>query len=168
MAWTAPRTWATGEVLTDTLLNQQLRDNLLAYGDPGVWTTFSPSITAVSGGFQNGTTGYVNSGRYKLIGKAVVFAVKIRLGTGGGSGTGLYRLSLPVAASASAVTDAAIVGSTEYLDDSTATSYVGTARLVSSTSATLQSHGTAGVSATVPFTWTASDWLFCSGAYEAA
>jgi len=32
MAWTAPRTWATGESLTAALLNEQLRDNLLVIG----------------------------------------------------------------------------------------------------------------------------------------
>lgn len=29
MAWTAPRTWATSELVTALLLNAQLRDNLL-------------------------------------------------------------------------------------------------------------------------------------------
>ena len=28
-AWTAPRTWATGEVVTETMLNTHVRDNLL-------------------------------------------------------------------------------------------------------------------------------------------
>lgn len=30
MAWTAPRTWVTGEVVTGALLNTHVRDNLLA------------------------------------------------------------------------------------------------------------------------------------------
>jgi hypothetical protein len=34
MAWTAPRTWASGELLTSTELNTQLRDNLLALKSP--------------------------------------------------------------------------------------------------------------------------------------
>jgi hypothetical protein len=34
MAWTAPRTWTNGEVVTDTLLNTHLRDNLLALLHP--------------------------------------------------------------------------------------------------------------------------------------
>jgi len=29
MAWTAPRTWVSGELVTSTQLNEQLRDNLL-------------------------------------------------------------------------------------------------------------------------------------------
>lgn len=29
MAWTAPRTWIVGELVTETRLNEQVRDNLL-------------------------------------------------------------------------------------------------------------------------------------------
>lgn len=28
MAWTAPRTWVTGEIVTESMLNEQVRDNL--------------------------------------------------------------------------------------------------------------------------------------------
>lgn len=34
MAWTAPRTWVTDEVVTAALLNTHLRDNLIALKDP--------------------------------------------------------------------------------------------------------------------------------------
>ena len=34
MVWTAPRTWVVGEKITDSQLNQHLRDNLLHVGDP--------------------------------------------------------------------------------------------------------------------------------------
>lgn len=39
MAWTTPRTWVDGELVTSTLLNTHIRDNLnwLRQGDPG-WT----------------------------------------------------------------------------------------------------------------------------------
>lgn len=30
MAWTAPRTWVTGETITTVIMNQHIRDNLLA------------------------------------------------------------------------------------------------------------------------------------------
>lgn len=36
MAWTTPRTWAAGEVLTDALLNAQIRDNFNAIVNDGV------------------------------------------------------------------------------------------------------------------------------------
>ncbi len=38
MAWTAPRTWVTGETVTAALMNTHIRDNLLAVG---------PTITKV-------------------------------------------------------------------------------------------------------------------------
>jgi len=34
MAWTSPRTWVTGEIVTAAMMNEQLRDNLLYLGDP--------------------------------------------------------------------------------------------------------------------------------------
>lgn len=42
MAWTAPRTWSTSEVVTADLLNEQLRDNL--------WETM-PAKAVRSGGY---------------------------------------------------------------------------------------------------------------------
>jgi len=33
MAWTSPRTWVTGEIVTAAMLNEQLRDNLVVLGD---------------------------------------------------------------------------------------------------------------------------------------
>jgi len=35
MAWTAPRTWVTGEVVTAAMMNTHVRDNLLAIHDFG-------------------------------------------------------------------------------------------------------------------------------------
>lgn len=34
MAWSAPRTWTTGEIVTAAQLNQEVRDNLLAVNIP--------------------------------------------------------------------------------------------------------------------------------------
>jgi len=34
MAWTSPRTWVTGEIVTAAMMNEQIRDNLLYLGDP--------------------------------------------------------------------------------------------------------------------------------------
>lgn len=34
MAWTAPRTWSTGELVTATIMNTHIRDNLDALKDP--------------------------------------------------------------------------------------------------------------------------------------
>lgn len=35
MAWTAPRTWVTGEVVTASMMNTHLRDNMNALRNPG-------------------------------------------------------------------------------------------------------------------------------------
>ncbi len=46
MAWSTPRTWVTGEIVTATLLNTELRDNLLSVYPIGsylLWAT--PYIT---------------------------------------------------------------------------------------------------------------------------
>ena len=36
MAWTAPRTWVTGELVTASIMNTHVRDNLIAAGE-GEW-----------------------------------------------------------------------------------------------------------------------------------
>jgi hypothetical protein len=55
MAWTTPRTWVSGEMLTSTLLNTQLRDNL---------NTLGPTIVGYvnSGGAVGAGTGFTASG----------------------------------------------------------------------------------------------------------
>ena len=42
MGWTNPITWTVGQLVTAALMNQQVRDNLLALGrvqPQGIWTT---------------------------------------------------------------------------------------------------------------------------------
>lgn len=59
MAWTTPRTWVASELVTATLLNTHLRDNLNALKNPsvtrktetaGTFTTSSTSFVTVPGG----------------------------------------------------------------------------------------------------------------------
>lgn len=47
MAWTAPRTWSTGELVTATMMNTHVRDNLLALKTPPAASvaTFSATST---------------------------------------------------------------------------------------------------------------------------
>lgn len=49
MAWTAPRTWVTGELVTATLLNAHLRDNLLETA-PAKVTTAGDLVYATGAG----------------------------------------------------------------------------------------------------------------------
>lgn len=60
MAWTTPRTWATGELVTATIMNTHIRDNLnyllsrnLFYviEATGTYTTTSTTYTAVNATF---------------------------------------------------------------------------------------------------------------------
>lgn len=47
MAWTSPRTWVAGEVVTAALLNTHLRDNLMMLEfTPAVDVTAAPNVTS--------------------------------------------------------------------------------------------------------------------------
>lgn len=66
MAWTSPRTWVAGEVISKALLDTHLRDNLLELngGDSSTvsWKTWTPTISA-------GPSFSTISARYKQHGK---------------------------------------------------------------------------------------------------
>lgn len=71
---------------------------------PGMWTTFTPTVTLVGGAGNTVPVYTTNSGRYARLGNVVV--VNILLATDGGAegaGSGVFNIALPVAASASAV-----------------------------------------------------------------
>ena len=44
MAWTAPRTWVTGETVTAVIMNQAVRDNLLAVGGTFVYKSADETV----------------------------------------------------------------------------------------------------------------------------
>lgn len=62
MAWTTPRTWVAGEVVTAAYMNANVRDNTNhLYGS--TWTTFSPTMT------QSGSVALTTAtGRYHYVG----------------------------------------------------------------------------------------------------
>ncbi len=91
---TTPRTWVTGELLTATLLNVELRDALTNL--QAAWTAWTPSpaLTVVSG--TNPTMG--NStvvGATHQIGKTILWRLRIVLGSTFAAGSGTYLLALP-------------------------------------------------------------------------
>src|SRR5690554_5024964 len=72
MAWTTPRTWVASELVTATLLNTHLRDNLNALKNPsvtrrtetaGTFTTSSTSFVTVT----NGEIELVTTGGHLLV-----------------------------------------------------------------------------------------------------
>lgn len=97
MAFTNPRTWVTGELVSAAMLNEQIRDNTNAAFPLGVdaWLTYTPTLT------QNNAavTKTVNYGRYMRVGRSVFFAGRLTVTGTGTAGTSL-KVGLPVAAAA--------------------------------------------------------------------
>ena len=46
MAWTTPRTWTSAEVVTKTIMDTHIRDNLNAMSS---WTSYTPTWTGTGG-----------------------------------------------------------------------------------------------------------------------
>lgn len=97
MSWTTPASAPAGGDLTSAFWNEQVRDNLAAIGS--AWTAYSPSWTAatMNPSVNDGTI----TGRYLSAGKLVMFSVEIVMGALTSYGSGIYSLSLPVAARSS-------------------------------------------------------------------
>lgn len=172
MAWTAPRTWVAGEVVTAALLNTHLRDNLLAIGD-GVWTAYTPTLTATT---TSPTLGSGSSalGRYARLGNTVKYDYKITFGTSGVvAGSGTYLISLPIAPSTA--WSNRFVG-TGFCIDTSASGMSpvwvlvnGTAsQVVMSFPGTWTGGATASVNHLNTVAWAASDEIHGSLTYEAA
>jgi microcystin-dependent protein len=84
MAWSAPRTWVTGEIVTAAHLNQEIRDNLLTVTPAGAITGYG-ALTAPSGWLLcDGTA--VSRTTY-----AALFAA-IAAGYGAGDGSTTFNL----------------------------------------------------------------------------
>jgi hypothetical protein len=112
MAWTAPRTWVTGELVTAALLNTHLKDNLNAIVPvgPDAFTGWTPTVTqGVS------ITRTITWARYMKIGRLVVAHFSLALQSPGTVANNIVLGGLPfTAASASS-----IQGSYKYFDAGT-------------------------------------------------
>lgn len=99
MAWTTPKTWAVGDVLTAADMNTYVRDNedaILPYDV--TWQSYSPALTAASSNPTLGT-GSSTSGRFYRVGQLCVAHFRVKAGTVGfAAGSGLYRISAPLSA----------------------------------------------------------------------
>lgn len=168
MAYTTPRTWVAGDVLTAAQLNVDIRDNLAAafpIGIGGAWTAYTPALaTWVTG---NGTI----AGRYQKVGRIVLFVVDF---TSGSTSTymGTPTVSVPVAADITFNRPIARV----VFQDATGAGWIeGAAEFVNTTTVRPYAFTSDGayvagvlVTATVPFTWAVGDTLRIRGIYEAA
>lgn len=92
MAYTTPRTWVTGELVTAAMLNANIRDNENAAFPLGVdaWTTFTPTFT------QGATiTKTVTYAKYQRVGRLIVAQVLLAVTSAGTANTQII-VSLPV------------------------------------------------------------------------
>jgi hypothetical protein len=129
MAWTVPRTWRTGELVTSGLLNQQIRDNFnaIAVSVPGAaWTNFTPTWTSLGGTAPAIGNGNITA-RWHQIAKTVEVQYRYVAGSTTTYGTGTqWRWTLPVTAAHTQ----AVVAVAEYQDASPANWYMGLLRSV--------------------------------------
>lgn len=123
MAWTAPRTWVTGELVTAALLNTHLRDNLTAIvpNGPDAWTSFTPTLVQSAA-----VTKTVTYARYMKVGRLVTAVMKLDV-TGAGVAANRIDIGLPVTAASSGNIAA---GSGAIWDASAAIWYAGVPILV--------------------------------------
>lgn len=101
--FTTPRTWANGEFVTETLLNEEIRDPLTAIQAP--WTSWTPTVS--QGGVRTSTTTYA---RFHRVGKTISGAIHVVVTEVGSAGS-LVSVAAPISGNS----DPVIVGSMEYI-----------------------------------------------------
>ena len=164
MAWTAYRTWVTGETVTAALLNQQIRDNgALEHPDGVTVNSWAPTLEAVT---TNPTTD-VNAGREWSWGASHYVWARFRIDSATGTpGVGIYFVTLP--STASGVTGSAAVGSGQTVgawsarNNGSTNAAGGTVTLRSTTEVQFQLVDTVArgvITDAVPWTWDLSDIL---------
>lgn len=131
---------------------------------PAVWTTWTPTLTNISGGT-------INYAKYIQIGKTIHFRFRYTLAGAGVAGT--PGITFPTALHADYDTAGADTSNflcTGQLDDVTGSRYPIIAFIASSTRFDIyqETSSIAGISSTAPFTWAAGDVIEVQGTYEAA
>lgn len=164
MAWTSPRTWISGEVVTKAIMDTHVRDNLLyLYGlATAGFTAYTPTLTNWSLGNGTMTASYIQ------FGKLTVAMVDIVWGSTTSS-SGNLSISLP--ATAPAGTGSPILGVGESIDTSTSQAWDLRVRIASTTTFILMHSdgaGSAQIGTASPFTWATGDELHVLIIYKAA
>lgn len=155
MAWTSPRTWVAGEVLTASLLNTHVRDNLKAIGD--AWTAYTPTLT--------GFTVSASQAYYRAAGKHITVSY---VGTLNAAATAEMSVSLPVAAARTPI-GFLPVGVVHALDSGTIRrSGVATLSDADGTLRFFIDNSATAWNATGPFTWASGDQIAFTITYEGA
>lgn len=160
MAWTAPRTWVAGEVVTASLMNTHIRDNEKMLSDS--WAAYTTTWTSSGGGAAVGNGSLTAFAA--IVNKWVRFRILLTYGTTSNAGTGTWQFTLP----GSSVTGRGSLGTAACFDTSAALLYPrnvfqnGTGTLVVADMTPTRIGGTS------PFTWASGDELNIIGEYEAA
>jgi hypothetical protein len=169
MAYTDPKTWATDELVTATLLNTELRDNLdAAFPTLTEWDDWTPTYTNLTPG-----SGAAISARYMQMGNIVFCRWQVILGTG--LSVGDIRVTLPVTSATSGYTALSSIIGTAGFGDTGTVRYVGNVCWSSATEAAIRIPQGAGsdltnsaITSTVPHTWAATDTISGDWHYESA
>ncbi len=152
-----PKTWMPNTILTAVDMNEQVRDNLKALGDP--WTPYTPALNGSS------SAGSV-LGWYQATGKAIRFNIAVTFGGTVAPGSGNITLGLPVPMARGALPRFPV--GLAVVCDISANSYTGrTAIRAGSDTIALMDQSGALVTWGF-FGWAAGDTIFVEGAYEAA
>lgn len=168
MAWTAPKTFSAGDVLTSSDMNTYVRDNMNAIAAVGVAgaSSHTPTWTAasVSPAIGNGTI----AGAYTQNGKTVTYWFYVAMGTTTTYGTGEWYIDLPVTA-ANSTSYGLAPGTVWSYDSSAGTRNASFCWLQDTSKIQFASHGaTTNWDTSNPWTWAQGDTFIGCFVYEAA
>lgn len=174
MPFTTPRTWTDTELIDSDIMNEHVRDQLLAgFPTEAVYESWTPTRSNITLGNGTETARYIRIGDMVHVWYLLVFGSTTAI-------TGSYpSISLPVNAHASLTGAGPAVGTAVARDDGSATLYGGPLYIETPGATTLAypqfwniaAGSYARVTApntTVPFTWAVGDYLAFDGRYEAA
>jgi hypothetical protein len=159
---TTPRTWVAGEKPPASTWNTEIRDALT--GIQAAWTSYTPTLTNVTLG--NGTL----AGAYLQIGKTIHYRALLTFGSTTVV-SGSIQFALPVAANANQTGGNYPLGISTM--KGTSSTVYGWARMLASNTGIAPVYNTAATTssdctATAPYTWASTNFIFVQGVYEAA
>lgn len=137
--------------------------------DGNAYTTFTTTLGASAANPTTGTTGLLQAGRYKRVGKQVHATYYFVFGSGMTAGSGTYVFTLPISAVA-ALTNSSVIGVGRLFDSSATASRNVVVELWGSdhTRCQMRMDTTGLVTAISPWTWAANDELTLDLIYEGA
>ena len=161
MTWNSTvEVWTTGELVTQTKATTEWTDRFNAIGDP--WTAYTSTWAAATTNPTLGSTVVV--GEFSQQDKLVKGSIEITIAAGFAAGSGVYTLTLPVAAKSSIV-----IGSALFFDSSTSTYYPGIGYRTSAVSTEMSLvFQTARWAAAAPVAPALNDVISVSFQYQAA